>query len=352
MTYGIVRTKKLSSFGSIKASAEHTFRERLTKNADPERTGLNYGIGPRSAEGVMNAVKKRLESVKVSGDSVLCVEYFVGASPEFFEKSKPEQVEAFFADSLKEIRRKHGKKNVIAGDIQLDELTPHLVVYVVPIVEKLAEGTRKRSVKTTKEELETTGKKTKIIEVANKASQYLGAKTFFGTRELMRLLQDEFHQNVFQKYALTRGKPVEKTAAIHQEVQRYHRTLQPKIKDAERIISQAAVIKKEQADKESELGALASKLAQWKKDLEAWVKRLELQRDSLIEAFAILPVSLQDKMQSIFHDASSKPEATKPVQALNPQPELPQAAQGSMNTLVRGMLPNQSVTVNSKKPRL
>lgn len=324
-SYGIVRTKKLSNFGSIKASAEHTYRERLTKNADPERTGLNYGIGPRSAQGVMDAVKKRLEAVKVSSDSVLCVEYFVGASPEFF-KEKPAQIEKFFADSLREIQRKHGKKNVIAGDIQLDELTPHLVVYVVPIVEKPAEGTRKRSVKATKEEFESTGNKTKIIEVPNKSSEHLGAKTYFGTRARMRFLQDEFHQNVFQKYGLTRGKPVEETAASHQDVQRYHRLLKPQMEEAERIIKQAAIIKKEQADKERELGAFAGKLAAWKKDLmaagksmEEWGKRLELQRDAVMKAFALMPGTLQDQMQSIFQEPSSKPKATKPT----PDPALP-----------------------------
>jgi hypothetical protein len=38
MNYCILRAAKLNSFGSIAASAKHTFREIPTPNADPART--------------------------------------------------------------------------------------------------------------------------------------------------------------------------------------------------------------------------------------------------------------------------------------------------------------------------
>lgn len=327
MSFGIVRIAKISDYGSIKASAEHTYRERETKNADPKRTPLNHGTGPRSAQGVLDAVKNRLEKIQVSGDSVLVVEYFVGASAEFFKLKTSAEVDKFFADSLKEIERKHGKKNVIASDVQLDELTPHLAVYVVPIVEKLAVGTRKRAVKTTKVEFEATGEKTKIIEVANKATENLGAKTFFGTREKMRALQDDFQKNVFEKYGLIRGKKVEETNAKHETVKQFYDDLKPRMQAAQQMIDQAEHVKKTQEKKEAELHKLAVGLSSIRDELTAtrkfmqdWAKRLKEQEERLMEAFALLPGTLQAKLEAIFQPIASEtpPEPPKRTSDLLP----------------------------------
>ena len=86
MPYAILRTAKLTTFGNIGGSASHNFRERETLNADPQLTPGNVTSGAQSAKDVIAVTKARLETVKtVRKNAVLAVEYFIGASPEWFK---------------------------------------------------------------------------------------------------------------------------------------------------------------------------------------------------------------------------------------------------------------------------
>jgi hypothetical protein len=97
MAYAILRTAKLTSLGNVGGSARHTFRERQTPNADPERTGHNRTTGAQSAREVIAGVNARLATVPtVRKNAVLAVEYFIGASPEWFKEKSTQEREAYF----------------------------------------------------------------------------------------------------------------------------------------------------------------------------------------------------------------------------------------------------------------
>ncbi len=132
MPYAILRTAKLTKIGNIAASSSHNFRERQTDNADPERTILNRTTGAQNTAEVIEAIKSRLQTVPtVRKNGVLAVEYFIGASPEFFtDKAKTEQ---YFDLAEKWLIDRHGKENVISVTRQYDETSPHICAYVVPI---------------------------------------------------------------------------------------------------------------------------------------------------------------------------------------------------------------------------
>ena len=168
MAYAILRTAKLKTFGNIAASASHNFRERETLNADPERTHLNIHHGAVSSEEVTAKVKSLLPE-KFRSDAVLCIEYLITASPEFFENGA--QNLDYFERARDWLEKKHGEKNIVYSGIQLDEKTPHMVAYVVPIDEK--------------------GK--------------LNAKHFLGGREKLRNMQTDFAKNVGEYFGLERG---------------------------------------------------------------------------------------------------------------------------------------------------
>ena len=105
MSYAILRTAKLTSLGNVGGSAQHNFRERKTENADPERTPSNITNGAQSAKEVIAAVKARLETVPtVRKNAVLAVEYFIGASPEWFKEQSPKAREAYFDEAEKLLR--------------------------------------------------------------------------------------------------------------------------------------------------------------------------------------------------------------------------------------------------------
>jgi hypothetical protein len=119
---------------------------------------------------------------------VLCLEYLITASPEFFDKPDGTQSRRgdYFNDSLKWLEAKHGKENIVATSMHLDEKTPHLVAYVVPIDGK--------------------GR--------------LNCKAFTGTRELLRGMQTDFAEGVGKKHNLERG--VEGSKARHEAISDYY----------------------------------------------------------------------------------------------------------------------------------
>lgn len=134
MTYAILRTKKLKSFGAVARSARHTFREQPTPNADPLHRSHNRTVGAKGVQRVLEAIKRRLPDKRRS-DAVLCIEYLVTASPEVFKRHGGRLDDlggGYFADALAWLRTCHGVENVISSTVHLDESTPHLVAYVVP----------------------------------------------------------------------------------------------------------------------------------------------------------------------------------------------------------------------------
>lgn len=134
MNYAIIRTAKIKTMGNLSSSAGHNFRERDTPNADPARTHLNTTKGAQSVDEVLAAVRARLNTVPtVRKNGVLVLEYFVGASPEWFAEQTPEAREAYFDDTEKWLQERHGADNVVTFTRQYDETSPHVCAYVVPI---------------------------------------------------------------------------------------------------------------------------------------------------------------------------------------------------------------------------
>lgn len=131
MPYAIIRHEKIKTIGNLKASAEHTFRERPTDNADASKTHLNEHDGAISSDEVVQRFQQEFPE-KLRKNGVLAVEYLMTASPEWWEKASAEQQAEFFKRSREFLYERHGKENVLYTGTQLDESTPHMVAYVLP----------------------------------------------------------------------------------------------------------------------------------------------------------------------------------------------------------------------------
>jgi hypothetical protein len=191
MSYVILRTAKLTSLGNVGGSASHNFRERQTPNADPERTHSNITSGAQSAKEVIAAVKARLKTVPtVRKNAVLVVEYFIGASPEWFKEQSVKAREAYFDEAEKWLKARHGAENVIAFTRQYDETSPHVCAYVVPIDPK--------------------GK--------------LNCSYFLDGRVKLSEMQTEFAEKVGKRFNLERG--IEGSQAKHQTIKQYYAKIQ------------------------------------------------------------------------------------------------------------------------------
>lgn len=185
-SFAIIRAKKLGTGGQIAASASHTFRERETHNADPERTSTNQIlVGPESAKGITQAWADRAPD-KVRANAVRAVEYLVTASPEAMQRMSREEQDAYFRDAVKFLQDKHGPENVLSAVVHRDETTPHLTAMVIPLDER--------------------GK--------------LNARQFLGGRDKLRELQTDFAERVGKDHGLERG--IEKSGARHRTIRSFY----------------------------------------------------------------------------------------------------------------------------------
>jgi hypothetical protein len=180
--YAILRTEKLKTMGNIGGSLAHNYRTRDTPNAVPERLHLNTH-DMASADEVKAAITARLPEKRRS-DAVLCVEYFIGATPGYFDGTDPKG-ERYFATAVEWLKERHGAENVVATSVHHDETSPHLVAYVVP--------------------LDQDGK--------------LNAKAFLGGRAKLTAMQTDFAKAV-GRHGLERG--IEGSKAKHQSIREYY----------------------------------------------------------------------------------------------------------------------------------
>ena len=196
MSFAILRTAKLKSFGEIGGSLSHNYRDRPTPNANPQQTPQNEH-SLKNAELVMSAIKDKLPE-KRRKDAVLCVEYLITASPDWVSWHKSDE-QKYFDDAKKWLENKHGKDNVIAITIHRDESTPHMIAYVVPLVD---------------------GK--------------LNAKKFLGGRQKLSDMQTDFAKSVGEPLGLVRG--LEGSKAEHQTIKQYYSNINTAVKISPDIV--------------------------------------------------------------------------------------------------------------------
>lgn len=188
MNFAIMRAKKLKTMGSVAAALQHCYRERTTPNADENRTPKNQHLVARSTSESMGLLRQRLPE-KRRKDAVLAVEYLMSASPEWWQTATKEQKKQFFVKSFGWLARKYGKANILTASIHLDETTPHLSAFVVPLT----------------------------------ADGRLSAKEFIGNRQKMSHDQTDFAQSLAE-LGLERG--VKGSRAKHQRVKAHYATMQ------------------------------------------------------------------------------------------------------------------------------
>jgi hypothetical protein len=226
MAFAIMRCAKLKG-GAIAASDRHTERAIKTPNADEERTENNLRL--RGEKG--DELKQKIEAVikdaqaqtgqRIRKDAVKCVEFFFGASPEYFEKpltAEQEKIQLergikqrvvdrqkeleFYqkADEFMEQLEERGFVFVKAV-AHRDEQTPHVVAYAVPL----------------------------------DRNKRLNCKSHLGGRDKLAALQDEYAE-AMKPLGLQRG--IRGSTAEHQRVKTWYgkvELLDEAIKDRDRM---------------------------------------------------------------------------------------------------------------------
>lgn len=194
----ICRIEKLKDWLKIRVAQSHTAREYSVLNANPDLSKNNIRIidtanfEDKSLQEIFEDRKTRLTGRRIRGNAVLLVQFLLTASPQYFRPNNPgeggyyelDKVASFTETCQAWLKEKY-KENLIRAELHLDEQTPHIHAYLIPIDEK----------------------------------NNLNCRSFFGGREKLSKLQDDFATAV-EHLGLERG--VKGSRAKHEKVSKYY----------------------------------------------------------------------------------------------------------------------------------
>ena len=232
MSYQVLRVKKFmkSDLLKIGAETERTTKHHRNEDIDSERTPLNYYF--KKSEGGLHAQWKQTmqdlnATFKETKKAVAFEGVIVTSDKAFFEEHGyvpgeplPPKLQKFFADSYAFLKRQigyHGTdQNILSAAVHLDETTPHLQLYYIPVVDEgrkkvYAKGANGKVLRNEKgspvQAKDKNGKslyeRTQLEQPKICSSEFWeqrGAQASFGN------LQDEFHEQVARYYGLERGE--------------------------------------------------------------------------------------------------------------------------------------------------
>jgi hypothetical protein len=191
MTFAICRIQKIKSWGVLARSEAHTSRLVDIPNANPEIKNLEV-VGNSKNLDLATLVRDKIGSQKIRSDAVLAVEILLSASAEYFRPYAPHEGGVYdkqrldnFVDAVVNWLNKSWENRIVQAELHLDEITPHIHAYLIPLDER--------------------GK--------------LNCKALFGTRTKMYELQDNFAAAVAH-LGLLRG--IKGSVASHKKIRKYY----------------------------------------------------------------------------------------------------------------------------------
>jgi hypothetical protein len=252
MAYAIARLAKLKK-ANLAGSAAHTARTRSTPNADPTKQNIRF-IGSddpkeKLEDLVLSMINEYTQKRKIRPDAVYCVELLLTASPSYFRPDDPTNGGYYEEDKLKDwyeatqkwLSEEYGDR-VVRAELHLDEVTPHIHAYFVPLDEK----------------------------------GQLRCNHFFDGRQKMRAFQDS-HYTAMQHLELERG--IKGSVAKHQDIKDFYSIVEEG-RDLDRGELSPYQLQAKAADrdravqKKSEMEATAKRLAQENERLQQRIKEL------------------------------------------------------------------------------
>jgi len=218
--YGTINVLEVHA-KDVKGCEQHNRRQyeadKMPKNIDPSRIHLNE---ERIADGKASfneAIYEKLKGVTVRKNAVIALEYVLGASPEFFERTGKPKV--YLNHCIDFVNARHKKENVVAINIHLDEMTPHVHVLVVPIVEKEVRWKNK-------------------MREGQKMEHRLCARDFTGHPNMLRQLQKDFYEHIvpFGEFA---GAEFTRYTSAQEQVKVYNDRTDYRIAEVNNLAEQA-----------------------------------------------------------------------------------------------------------------
>lgn len=142
MPLAICKIQKIKSWGMLTGNEAHTARERETPNANPEVTNIRV-IGNSFDLDLATLVRDRIGSQKIRSNAVIAVEMLLSASASYFRPNAPDEAGTYekqrldnFVEASVNLLDSSWRERVVRAELHLDEITPHIHAYIVPLDER------------------------------------------------------------------------------------------------------------------------------------------------------------------------------------------------------------------------
>ena len=111
-------------------------KEQYASNPDIDTSRSKYNFHIVKPEGrYYHFIQSRIEQAgcRTRRDSTRFVDTLITASPDFFKKKSPKEIQEFFQRAADFLIRRVGKENIVSAVVHMDEKTPHLHLTFVPL---------------------------------------------------------------------------------------------------------------------------------------------------------------------------------------------------------------------------
>jgi len=184
--HAILRFEKHKGHPAGPLEAHHERKkEQYASNPDIDTSRSKYNFHIVKPEGrYYHFIQSHIEQAgcRTRRDSIRFVDTLITASPEFFKKKSPKEIQEFFQRAADFLIGRVGKENIVSAVVHMDEKTPHLHLTFVPLTK----------------------------------DNRLCAKEIIGNRANLTKWQDDFHACMVEKYPdLERGESASKTGRKH-----------------------------------------------------------------------------------------------------------------------------------------
>lgn len=135
--FAICRTEKIKSWATLAKSVGHNLRtsaddrQHLADVPEPLKILAGEAGWIEGWQADVNGM--HLRKLAMGQSHTLAREFFLGMSPEWAEGKKPAEIDAWAEANIAWLNKRFGKDRVKLAVLHLDEQTPHIAAYVVPL---------------------------------------------------------------------------------------------------------------------------------------------------------------------------------------------------------------------------
>ena len=258
MSYLVLHMDKFKK-EAIRGIQSHNRRERESHSnpdIDYDRSSANYELHESASTNYTEAIQRRIDALQlakaVRKDAVRMCGLIVTSDSTFFQSLSPENTRRFFEESKTFLMDFVGAENVVSAMVHMDEKTPHMHFFHVPVTQ----------------------------------DGRLNANKIY-TRQSLRKLQSELPAYLQSRgFAIERG--VEQTPGSAKKHLNTREFKQQK-EELARLAQEAAVLMR---DSLRSLGLLGQREEELKKSIEAYERQAEEAEKVLREEFSLPKASL------------------------------------------------------------